>query len=119
MNLQNQVSKKRVWKKHKLREQFDECPNCGKPLRWIYIEREWYPCSHEPVIFILHPEGKNTVVYKKELFEKALIYKKDDKRFENVQAMQGYIQHYYDCPVLRQERREWAKIHYENNELIF
>jgi hypothetical protein len=99
----------RVWKTHKRRGDFDECPDCGQPLRWLYVNGEWLPCSHEPVMFILHPDGKNAVIYKRELYETALLYKKGDPRFNGIHMLQGYIQHYYSCPILRQERQEWAR----------
>ena len=106
-----QNERKRVWKNHKRREDFEDCPSCGNPLRWLRIDGGWIPCSHEPVMFILHPDGKNAVIYKRKIYENALIYKKGDTRFDGAQILQGYIQHYYVCTVLKQERREWAIKH--------
>ena len=100
--------RKRVWKTHKRRGDFDVCPDCGQGLRWLYIDGEWIPCSHEPVMFALHPDGNSTVIYKRKFCENALLYKKGDKRLDGSQVFMGYIQHYYNCPVLKKQRREWA-----------
>ena len=108
-----QPDRKRVWKTHKRRENFDICPDCGKSLKWLYVDYEWIPCDHEPVMFILHPDGKSTVIYKREIHKNAIMYKKGDIRFNETRVFQGYIQHYYTCHILTQQRREWAKNYYK------
>ena len=97
-----------IWKTHNRKSDFIECPHCGKPLQWIYDGVEWHPCDKEPVMFILHPNGKNTVIYKRETYENALMYKKDDKRFEGIHPLYGNIPHYYTCEVLREHRKAFA-----------
>lgn len=85
-----------------------ECPHCQKPLRWIFDGLEWLPCDHEPVLFIMHPEGRESVVYGREVLTHCLTYRKGDPRFVGI-PKHGNVQHYYTCPVLREARREYAK----------
>ena len=96
-----------LWKKHKHKGDFSECPHCGKPIRWIYDGDGWLPCDHEPVMFILHPRGTKNIVYEKQLFTNGLIYRKGDRRFVGV-PMRGNELHYYSCAVIRERRREYA-----------
>lgn len=98
-----------IWKTHRRREEFSECPHCGKPLRWIYDGSVWYPCDREPVMFIMHPSGRNSVVYGRKLYENCLIYKKGDDRFAGVHPLSGNVQHYYTCEELKKHRREYMK----------
>lgn len=98
-----------IWKTHRRRNEYDECPHCGSPLRWIYDGLQWYPCDKKPVLFILHPEGTKHIVYKKELYQNALLYTPGDKRFYGVSPLYGSIQHYFTCPVLIQHRRDYAR----------
>lgn len=98
-----------IWKSHKKRDDFTECPHCGKPLRWIYDGILWYPCDREPTMFILHPTGKNQVLYNRKLYENCLIYRKGDPRFDGVHPLSGNVQHYYTCPVLRSHRKEYIQ----------
>lgn len=99
-----------VWKNHKRREQFNECPHCGQPLRWIYDGVVWYPCDKEPVIFMMHPSGKSSIVYNRELYKNCLIYRKGDPRFAGTHPLSGSVQHYYSCPILKQHRMEYRRI---------
>ncbi len=100
-----------IWKTHKRRLERNECPHCGKVLRWIYNGSTWFPCDKEPVLFMLHPKGKSHIVYNKELFTNALVYKAGDRNFEGVQPIQGNVLHYFTCSVLREKRREYVQIH--------
>ena len=97
-----------IWKKHKHRDDFKECPHCGAPLKWIYDGFEWYPCDKEPVLFTMHPQGCITVVYRKKEFSNCLIYSKGDSRTAG-SPLGGHVQHYYTCPWLRNRRMEYAK----------
>ena len=102
------ISSPEIWKTHKRKGEFNVCPHCNAPLRWIYDGLDWYSCDKEPVLFMLHPQGKCTVLYKREIYTNALIYKKGDKRFNGIQPLQGNIPHYYTCSVLRERRRLYA-----------
>ena len=97
-----------IWKTHKRRDEFNECPHCGASLRWVYSGDVWIPCDREPVLFMMHPEGRSTVVYEKQIFEHCLLYRKNDKRFGSV-PLQGNVPHYYTCPVLKERRIAFAK----------
>ena len=98
-----------IWKTHRKREDFEVCPHCGKPLKWIYDGIEWMPCDKDPVMFILHPAGWRSVVYNRQVYNSCLLYRKGDKRFDGVHPLMGNMQHYYTCEVLRQHRKEYAK----------
>lgn len=96
-----------IWKTHKHREDFNQCPHCNAPLRWIYVGEEWIPCDKQPTLFILHPSGSAKIIYKKQVYENCLIYKKADKRFQG-EILEGNRPHFYTCEVLRKQRREYA-----------
>ena len=98
----------RIWKKYKRREDFGECPHCGAALSWIYDGESWMPCDKEPVLFTLHPTGKNTVVYRRKVYENCVIFRKGDKRFEGIMPLQGNMQHWYTCPVLKEQRKMYV-----------
>lgn len=103
------ISEPLVWKTHKRREDFNECPHCGATLRWVYDGYVWYPCDKEPVLFILHPQGNKSVVYKKQLYDNCVLYKTGDRRFEGMTPLQGNMQHWFTCPVLRESRKEYIR----------
>ena len=96
-----------IWKTHKRREQFNECPHCGKPLKWIYDGLVWYPCDKEPILFMLHPQGQRELLYNRNLISNCLLYTRGDKRFEGIKPFSGSMQHYHTCPVLREHRRQY------------
>ena len=96
-----------IWKTHKHKDDFLECPHCQMPLRWIYVVDAWIPCDKEPTLFILHPQGKQRIVYKRQLYENCLVYRKGDKRFA-CEVLQGNVPHYYTCPVLKERRKSYA-----------
>lgn len=98
-----------IWKTHKRRDDFTECPHCGKPLQWIYDGNAWMPCDKEPVMFIMHPEGKQTIVYNRKVYENCLLYRKGDRRFDGVHPLMGSMQHYFTCEVLKQHRRDYMR----------
>lgn len=98
-----------IWKTHKTRDySMKSCPHCGRPLRWILSEDgDWLPCDEAPVQFILHPEGLMQVVYKRNVYPYALIYKPGDKRFTGT-PLRGNVQHVITCPVLRKQRAQYV-----------
>ncbi len=98
-----------IWKTHKHREMYGgKCPHCGKEIIWKYHTSGWLPCDREPVLFILHPKGKQPVYYKKELYENGLLYRPGDSRVSG-EPLTGHIQHWYTCPVLIQRRKEYMR----------
>lgn len=96
-----------VWKSHKHKEDFNECPHCGAALRWIYVDEEWIPCDKEPTLFMLHPTGRDQIVYKRQIYDHCLKYETGDRRFSGG-ILQGNVPHFYTCHVLKERRREYA-----------
>ncbi|MBR2343006.1 MAG: hypothetical protein IKA64_01990 [Clostridia bacterium] len=101
-----------IWKQHRHREDFNSCPHCEAPLRWIYDGERWLPCDEEPVLFVMHPTGRVNLVYEKKVIEKCLLYRKGDRRCEG-KPLWAYRQHYYTCPVLKARRAEYVRARYE------
>lgn len=97
-----------IWKRHKRRDDFNECPHCGAPLRWIYDGIDWLPCDTEPVLFRMHPEGKSTVVYRRAELANCILYSAKDRKGTG-EPLWGHVQHYYTCSVLKARRREYIK----------
>ncbi len=97
-----------IWKRHKHRENFNFCPHCEKPLKWIYDGDQWLPCDDEPVLFSMHPEGKLTIVFEKKVLENCLLYKRGDKRCAG-SPLWGYQQHYFTCEWLKERRKNYIK----------
>lgn len=101
------ISSPLIWKKHKRREYFEKCPHCDGELKWIYDGIEWFPCDKEPVLFIMHPEGRSRVIYDKQELSNCLLFKKGDRRIQGA-PLWGHQQHYYTCPWLRERRKDYA-----------
>ena len=99
------ILKPLIWKTHNKRLYTNKCPHCGKDIKWIFDGCDWLPCDKEPVLFIMHPEGKKQIVYKRTVYENCLIYQKGDPRFGV--PLQGNIQHYYPCEFLVNERKKF------------
>lgn len=66
------------------------------------------PCDDEPVLFTMHPEGKLSIVFKKQVLENCLLYRKEDKRCAGA-PLWGYQQHFYTCEWLIARRRAYKK----------
>lgn len=82
------------------------CPLCGGPIQWKKTDLDgWVPCDQTPVLFTLG--GKLRLVKRRDLVHGQLY---TPGRRERPQY--AWMPHYYTCPVLRRERREWA-IHQE------
>lgn len=98
----------RIWKRQKHRENENECPHCGAPLKWIYDNFDWIAVDKEPVLFAMHPEGRLTIIYNKQELNNCLLYVKGDPRTVGT-PLWGHQQHYYTCPVLRAHRAEYRR----------
>lgn len=103
------ISSPLIWKKHKHRDEFKNCPHCGAPLKWIYDGFDWIPCDKEPVLFTMHPEGRLTIIYNKQEISNCLLYVRGDPRTVGVPSW-GHQQHYYTCPWLKKRRADYRRI---------
>ena len=83
------------------------CPLCNAPIKWIHLwDDTWSPCDEVPVLFSADAQSKTQVIVRHELLH-GKIYRRGAAP-ENVKF--GRLPHYYSCPVLRGERRAWARI---------
>lgn len=102
-------SRERCWVTHKRRAYWNQCPLCGQPIRWIRLWfREYSPCDIEPVLYSF-PGGKTKfrVVSKSDVIDNVVFQSKPGEK-----PRYGWRPHYYTCPVLIQERLDWAKMNY-------
>ena len=97
-----------IWKKHKRRDNENNCPHCQAPIKWIYDGFDWFPCDKEPVLFAMHPTGRLTLIHERKELSNCLLYVKGDPRTV-APPLWGYQQHYYTCPILRKHRAEYIK----------
>lgn len=99
------ANRERCWVTHKRRPFWNECPLCGQPIKWIKLwDGKFSPCDDEPVLFVFSKDAKYKVVVKRELLEHITL-----KIPPGEKPRYGRLPHYYSCPVLIKERREWAK----------
>lgn len=81
------------------------CPLCEAPLRWMKLRSdEWTPCDELPVLFV-KDAGRIKIVSGRQLVEGCSLYSPQKNREK---PRTGRLPHYYSCPVLLRERREWA-----------
>lgn len=97
-----------IWKSHKRRLESNVCPHCGRTIKWIYDGVQYFPCDEQPVLFTMHPDGKQTLIYKKRELDHCVIYNKNDPKCSGV-PFKAHIQHYYTCPVLCEQRRRYIE----------
>lgn len=103
-----QMERARCWKIHSRRQGWDKCPLCGVPLKWVRLTGgDFCPCDIEPVLFIREDGARLAVAHRRELVEGCRIY--DPRRDGAKRPEMGRIPHFYTCPPLRAERREWAR----------
>ena len=101
------IREPQIWPAQKRRLDGNVCPHCGREIRWVYDGYDWIAVDPEPVMFIMHPEGKSTLVYRNQPVEHCIIYRKGDKRFP-AHPLSGRTRHYDTCPTLKASRREYA-----------
>ena len=65
---------------------------------------QWVPCDETPVMFL--KGGKLKIYSRRELTEKCKLF--DPKKDRNATPKYGMLPHFYTCPVLVSERKEWA-----------
>lgn len=95
----------RCWLSHKRKENWILCPLCGKPIKWVRLWPGGYsPCDTVPVMYSKSDrKTKYQIVVKGDFICNVLIRAKPTEK-----PRYGYLPHYYTCPVLVRERREWA-----------
>ena len=105
------TERERCWIVHKRRAVWTSCPLCGAPIKWVRLwNGEYSPCDDEPVLFFIPPgkKGRYKVISKGEVVDNAAL-----KIPRGEKAKYARLPHYYSCPQLRAERREWALRHQE------
>lgn len=97
----------KCWMVHRRQAWWDACPHCQKRIKWIRLfDGRWSPCNEEPVMYTFPKNGEKSkykVVAKRDIVENVIfkVPPEDKPRY-------GWLPHYFSCPVLRKERREWA-----------
>lgn len=101
------TERERCWITHQRRRWWNTCPLCGQPIKWVWLsDGNYSPCNEEPVLYAFSDKSKFKVVVKRELLERVTLTVPPDGK-----PRYGRLPHYYTCPVLVKERREWAKTH--------
>jgi hypothetical protein len=67
---------------------------------------EWVPCDPDPVLYV-EGGGRLKLFKKREIVDGCQLYNRNKHRF--FRPIYGLIPHYYTCPVLKQERIDWAR----------
>lgn len=63
----------------------------------------WVPCDELPVLFV--PGGRLRLVVRRDLLDGCKLYRPGKDKDRPLYAM---MPHFYTCPVLKQERADWA-----------
>lgn len=83
------------------------CPLCHQPITWRRVDCEgWSPCDELPVLFV--PGGRLRLVVRRDIVDGCKLF---DPKKDREKPKYGMIPHYYTCPVLKKERRDWAFLH--------
>ena len=103
-----------IWKTHKKRAYGNICPHCGASIKWIYDGTQYYPCDEKPVLFTMHPEGRQVLIYRRSELDHCVLYDPKNPKCSGT-PYRAYIQHFYTCPVLKQHREEYVNNLWRNN----
>lgn len=99
-------NRERCWITHKRRDYWNQCPLCGRPIKWVRLwTGEYSPCDIEPVLY--SRPGKQTkyqVVAKNDIWKNVVF-----KAVPGEPPRYGWKPHFYSCPILLAERWEWAR----------
>lgn len=90
--------RERLWLTHKKRLQFDFCPLCFDPIKWIFDGIVWIPCDREPILAYAGV-GAKTVIYKRELLKNFYLY--SDGFLGNTQPVWCHNPHIFNCTELK------------------
>lgn len=86
----------RCWMKHRYREEWERCPMCGAPLRWMYDGDEWIPCDREPVRYFRDISGKLSVMQGRSLLDYCVLAESTVEKRTRL----GLLPHVYSCGAL-------------------
>lgn len=75
-------------------------------MTWVRTIEEFYvPCDEEPILYA-KDNGKLKIIKRRDLIDGCSRY---DPNKHTCKPLYGLLPHYYSCPVLRDERRAWAR----------
>lgn len=91
------IERNRCWLRHRHKEEWDRCPLCNAPIRWIYVDSEWTPCDREGVTYKRDFEGDLLIYDGNGLKDCCKLYSVGDSgRFKI-----GLLPHVYSCDELK------------------
>lgn len=103
----------RCWLTHRRREPWTVCPQCGRPIQWRRTDADgWVPVDEYPAMVV--PGGRESVVKHRDLIGGVRLYV--PARDRGTPPVYAWRPHYYSCPVLRDERKAWAKARRQKKE---
>lgn len=88
--------RKRVWLTHNRREDWQHCPMCQQPIRWVYDGINWIPCDREPVMYKWDLGGRFYIVRNRELVKGCEIYAGGGSAGYRM----GFLPHVHSCDHL-------------------
>ena len=104
------VKRERLWRYHRYRGEYDFCPLCFEPIKWIYDceEGKWSPCDAKPAAYIVSDEEPGTELYTRfKRRTRGVLYRPHDMRFTRQNTRYGYIPHVYTCAELKGQEKLW------------
>lgn len=89
------------------------CPQCGRPIQWRRTDADgWVPVDEYPAMVV--PGGRESAVKHRDLIGGVRLYV--PARDRGTRPVYAWRPHYYSCPVLRDERKAWAKARRQKKE---
>lgn len=88
----------RLWMKHRHKGDYDFCPLCYAPIKWVYDGIDWIPCDQEPVLIYPH-QGKETAVIRRELLFDCKLYSQGI--MPNLRPVEALRPHVFTCHELK------------------
>lgn len=87
----------RIWLTHRHRLEYDFCPLCNNPLKWIYDGSVWVPCDREPIL-VYPGKGNQKAVIRRKLVQDCCLYA--DRVLAGIRPVEGHRPHVYTCTEL-------------------
>ena len=92
--------RERPWLTHRRRPDWNLCPLCQAPIKWIYDGIVWIPCDREPVL--VYPRlGRKRAVVRRELLEDCAYYANGPIAGET--PVLAHEPHIFTCDHLKKE----------------